>query len=324
MIGIDKESLDRQIQEKKQRDILEQEKAQIEAEHIQETIQYLEEQDRLKEIARLQKMKEYEKSLHQQTKQPKNNALGRCEPLDLEKCGSSSIQRFQGEDNEYKNRKKLQQSQLNRWCSEGVKEKEIKNKIIEHEEEEYATYVLEEDILRTNAQREKEVRISLIEASVKEENKMLAEEKQKRIEQEKLAEKAFEEIELDHVLTSPLYTEERNYDGASVPSDFKGYGKEKVELIIKSNESLLEEKLRVQQEENKREEEWSCLNNQIIQQMEVLELQRKQAKENDNKLQQEILNNQMMEQKMKQENMKKDRFGEIGYGFFQKFGTTLT
>ena len=52
--------------------------------------------------------------------------------------------------------------------------------------------------------------------------------------------------------------------------------------------------------------------------------QLKKANENEIKLQQEILSKQMMEQKEKQEKMKKDRFGEIGYGFFQKFGKTLT
>lgn len=324
MIGIDKEALDRQVREKEQLEFQKQEEKQMEAKCMNETVQYLEEQERLKRKHQLQKMEEYQKTLLQQTMHPKNNALGRCEPLDLEKCGSSSIQRFQGEDNEYENRKKLQQSQLQRWCSEGVKEKEMQNKIQQYEKEEYASNVLEEDILRTAVQRDKEVRIAKIEASVQEENKMLAEEKQKQNEHDRDAEKILEDLELNHVLTSSLYNEQRKNDGASIPSDFKGFGKEKVETIIKSNESLLKEKLRVQKEEKEREEEWNSQNNHMIQQMEVYEFKRKKARENDKRLQHEILTNQMIEQKRKQETMRRDRFGEIGYGFFQKFGKTLT
>jgi hypothetical protein len=325
MIGIDKEALDRQVQEKEQLEYQKQEEKQMEANCINETIQYLEEQERLKRKHRSQKMEEYQNTLFQQTMHPKNNALGQCEPLDLEKCGSSSIQRFQGEDNEYKNRKKLQQSQLQRWCSEGVKEKEMQNKIQQYEKEEYASNVWEEDILRTAVQRDKEVRIAKIEAYIQEENKMLAEEKQKQNGHNRYTEKILEDLELKHVLTSPLYNEQRKNDGAnSIPSDFKGFGKEKVETIIKSNESLLKEKLRVQKEEKEREEEWTSQNNHMIQQMEVYELQRKIASENDKRLQHEILTNQMIEQRKKQETMRRDRFGEIGYGFFQKFGKTLT
>lgn len=324
MIGIDKEALGSQILEKKHREIREQEEAQLEANQMRETIQYLEEQERLIEENRLHRLNEYQKTLRQQSIQPKNNALGRCEPLDLDNCGSSSIQRFQGEDTEYKDRIKNQQLQLNRWCSEAVKEKGKQKKSQDYEEQEYASYVLEEDKVRTYAQLDKEEQIAVIEASVQEENKRIAEEKQKQMKQMKDIEKDLEDLESRHFLTSPFYCEKSAYDGANVPSDFKGFGKVKVEMIIKSNEVLRAEKLTVQQEEMKREEEWASQHNYMIQQMEVMELQRKKANENEIKLQQEILSKQMMEQKEKQEKMKKDRFGEIGYGFFQKFGKTLT
>lgn len=324
MIGIDKESLDSQILEKKHREIREQEETQLEANQMRETIQFLDEQERLMEENRRQRMNQYQETLRQQSMQPKNNALGRCEPLDLDNCGSSSIQRFQGEDTEYKDRIKKQHLQLNRWCSEAVKEKKKQKESQDYEEQEYANYVLEEDELRTKAQLDKEEQIAVIEASVQEENKRIAEEKQKRMKQMTDVEKELEALESRHVLTSPFYCEKSSCDGSNVPSDFKGFGKEKVEMIIKSNEVLLTEKLTVKQEEMKREEEWASQHNYMIQQMEVLELQRKKAKENEIKLQQEILNKQMMEQKEKQEQMKKDRFGEIGYGFFQKFGKTLT
>ncbi len=65
-------------------------------------------------------MKDVQATLSEQVKHPKNNAIEKCDPLDLDSCGPSSIQRFQGEDNEYDSRKKIQQQQvgfvfLNSW-----------------------------------------------------------------------------------------------------------------------------------------------------------------------------------------------------------------
>ncbi len=65
-----------------------------------------------KEEVRQRELKDVQATLAEQIKNPKNNAIEKADPLDLENCGPSSIQRFQGEDNEYDSRKKMQQQQV--------------------------------------------------------------------------------------------------------------------------------------------------------------------------------------------------------------------
>lgn len=50
--------------------------------------------------------------LLRQMQMPKNNAKKRFSVVDLDTCGASSAQRFEGEDNDYEARKKLQQEQV--------------------------------------------------------------------------------------------------------------------------------------------------------------------------------------------------------------------
>lgn len=73
---------------------------------------FLEERELAKKEAKQREIKDVQATLDEQVKLPKNNAIGKDDPLDLDNCGPSSIQRFQGEDNDYNDRKKLQQQQV--------------------------------------------------------------------------------------------------------------------------------------------------------------------------------------------------------------------
>ena len=46
-------------------------------------------------------------------KAPKNNAIKMDDPIDVCSCTVSSVQKFSGEDRQYKERKKDQQRQVN-------------------------------------------------------------------------------------------------------------------------------------------------------------------------------------------------------------------
>ena len=74
--------------------------------------EYLQERELLSREEEINRLEDYRSTLAEQVQVPKNNALGKCEPLQLESCGPSSIQRFLGEDNSYDSRKRAQQDQV--------------------------------------------------------------------------------------------------------------------------------------------------------------------------------------------------------------------
>ena len=57
-------------------------------------------------------LSEVNATLKEQVKNPKNNAIGVCEPLDFNACGVSSIQIFEGEDDGHVERKREQQNEV--------------------------------------------------------------------------------------------------------------------------------------------------------------------------------------------------------------------
>lgn len=73
---------------------------------------YLEEREVTLREAKQRELEDVHVTLQEQLKQPKNNAIQKGGPLDLSNCGPSSIQTFQGEDPEYRCRKKIQQHQV--------------------------------------------------------------------------------------------------------------------------------------------------------------------------------------------------------------------
>ena len=110
--------------------------------HQEEVLEYLEEQERSKEEAALRERQEVNETLSRQALHPKNNALGKGDPLDLDHCGPSSLQCFYGEDREHNDRKKDQQRQLRNWCSQGMKETYDKIDEEQQDKREYSKYAL--------------------------------------------------------------------------------------------------------------------------------------------------------------------------------------
>lgn len=141
-IGIDKLYLDKQVHEKNQHYIQEREERIEEGRTIHEKMlhddylfpfysinrkllivyvtgvyqeelcNYLKDRELLVRDERIKKLEDWRATLAEQVRVPKNNALGKCEPLQLESCGPSSIQRFGGEDNTYDSRKHAQKDQV--------------------------------------------------------------------------------------------------------------------------------------------------------------------------------------------------------------------
>ena len=146
-IGIDKEYLDKQVEEKKQQQIREKEEGLQEgislnlicwllynwkikcssfdyiriyrfcslvlAEFQAQVCNYLEEKENLASEMQKKQIQDMKETLQEQMKMPKNNALKSCPP-DLNICGPSAVQTFEGEDPEFMDRKKTHQKLVRR------------------------------------------------------------------------------------------------------------------------------------------------------------------------------------------------------------------
>lgn len=327
-IGIDKEFLDQQVEERNRLMMLEKEDGIQEAIHQEEVLEYLEEQERSKEEAALRERQEVNETLSRQALQPKNNALGKGDPLDLDHCGPSSLQCFYGEDREHNDRKKDQQRQLRNWCSQGMKETYDKIDEEQQDKREYSKYVIEEDRMRCDMAKEKERHRRDLDISVMMENKQLAEDRQKRRNEIEQNEKQIDDEETRGTIISPFYCEDTDYAKSAVsdhrfrPDHFKGFATETLKSISDDNELVVAEKIFLKEEEERREQFWVEKQREMISQMEEVERKKRQLQDEDNKVQAETLLKQCEELKQKQLQMEQDRFGDIGNGFFQKFGTS--
>ncbi len=291
-------------------------------------MEYLDEREREKQQAILLERRLVNETLSQQTRQPKNNALGKGDPLDLDLCGPSSLQIFSGEDLDHNERKKSQQVQLQQWCSEG--EKDAKSKIEKGKEEEakYSKYILEEDRIRCEIADEEEKHRRQMEISLMIDNKRLAEESKKRRDEFERNEKQLDDEETKGIIASPFYCEDTNYSKSAVsdhrfrPDHFKGFTSVTLKSIIDANESVVSEKIAMREELERREQIWAEKQKDMAAQMEEAEREKIQLQEQENKIQEKTLMKQREELREKQLQMERDRFGSIGNGFFQKFGTS--
>jgi hypothetical protein len=93
-IGIDKDSLDQQVEEKRRQQILIQEEKQREAEWNSLLILQLTDAECKAQEIQERKANEVKATLLQQQSVEKNNAIKRGGPIDVNLCGPSSLQRF--------------------------------------------------------------------------------------------------------------------------------------------------------------------------------------------------------------------------------------
>ncbi len=160
------------------------------------------------------------------------------------------------------------------------------------------------------------------------ENLRLAEERRARMKAEREMEKELEMAEKSFVDHSPLYCEETNYaksamsDNRVRPDHFKGFTSSRSKAIIDSNAAVIIEKEKIMAREKQLEDEWAKQQEAMIKKMEEIEMERTLVLKQDNEVQARTLKLQRQELKMKQQAMEKEKFGAIGRGFFQKFGTS--
>lgn len=327
-IGVDKEYLWKQVEEKNIELLKKNEEGKNDAIHLEQLCKYLDEREMAQQEDKRKELEDVHATLNHQVHQPKNNAIDKGEPLDLENCGPSSIQRFQGEDRDCNSRKIKQQQQLQVWCAQKKQEKQDEINQEVEKENEYSQYVIEEDELRCELYNQEKAHRSEIEASIMMENLKLSEERRIKEQEEKEREKELEAAENMFVGTSPFFCEETDYAKSMLsesrvrPDHFKGFSPKESKAIIEANISVAAEKDLLIKTEQQREQEWALHQAYIISRMEQMEETRNKSIEEDNNIQAETIMAQREELKEKQKAMEREKFGEIRNGFFQKFGTS--
>eukprot|EP00984_Skeletonema_dohrnii_P004575 scaffold1616_cov100-Skeletonema_dohrnii-CCMP3373.AAC.5 len=288
------------------------------AEYMREFSRRLDEYEAAANIKMSQKLQDLRQTLEEQVRQPKNNALADGK-VDLDKCGPSSIQIFEGEDGKCTERKKIQQQQLKVWCSELMAEKERARLEEQKREQEYASRVLQNDGFLEHMEevmmQRKEERAKLQQF----ENMQMAREAELRRKIEVQAEK-----EAGQLLQSHFLTEDKNVSTNQMqphrvrPDHFKGFDKDQIHKFYRDNDAVMEEKRRKAAEEAGREADWARHEAEMLRRMDEAEQLRQQRIAEDNRDYSNTLHRQREEFRMR--TAKETEVAGIGTGFFECFG----
>jgi hypothetical protein len=214
------------------------------------------------------------------------------------------------------------------WCSKEQKEKQHRIGKEAEKQKEYSKYVIAEDNIRCEMHEQEKRERAQKEMDVMMENLRLAEERSIRRQEDDRRDKELEAAETSFFQNSPLYCEETDYAKSALsdlrvrPDHFKGFSPKRSRAIIDANASVAAEKELLMKMEQDREQQWAVQQAETIAKMEEIEMTRNALVEEENKIEARTLKAQREELKEKQRKMEEDKFGAIGLGFFQKFGTS--
>lgn len=327
-IGIDRNELDRQIVEKEQLRQAERETNQHEAEYQSQLCRYLEESEMASREARARDEDDVKETLQEQMRLPKNNALSKGDPLDPDTCGLSSVQKLAGEDAQKATRTRMQQEQIRQWCSDSIREKRQMAEEESNEENCYSQYILAEDNMRVNLAEADEVKRLETYRSVQAENLELARLAQLRKQQERERDRELSEAEVSRSKESHLLTEDTDFAKSTSsphryrPDHFKGFGKNELIGIYNENAKIIEEKKATEANQAQAENDWATYQNDVVRHLEQVEIDQQRYITEQHRLRTRELQEQRRELKEKQERMRKESFGAVGEGFFNRFGTS--
>lgn len=288
------------------------------AEYMREFSKRLDEYEAAANVKMSQKLQDLRRTLEEQVKHPKNNALANG-VVDFDKCGPSSIQIFQGEDNAHTERKKTQQQQLKVWASELMAEKERARLEEQKQEQEYARRVLQTDGILGNMEEQvlhrKEERAKLQQL----ENMKMAQEAELRRKMEAQADKAADAKQTLYLQTCQLLTEDTKGAANQIrPDHFKGFDKDQIHNFYRENDVVLVEKRKKAAQEADLEKDWAMHEAEMIRRMDEAEQLRQQRIAEDNRNYGNTLHKQREEFRLR--NTKTEVPG-IGTHFFERFGS---
>ncbi|CAF1127542.1 unnamed protein product [Rotaria sp. Silwood1] len=274
-IGIDKEALNQQIEDRNWLEELEQKRADafakdaIRNDKIAQLLECRQEYDERENNRALNEFR----ALHQQPFAQREWDLNDPDYLkkdmparvsdDDPRCGIASLQKFQGEDLNSHARKKYQQEQLREWSRLQQEDHQRTQQQQQAADRLFNAKQNELDQRSVELQRAEEECRKAINESIKNYNDALYRETEERRALKKRQEEYDNFAEMANMITSDLLTE--NPDQAIsqfgphrvVPDRWKGMNEDQLRRIREEQQHQIEEKKRRDEEEQQREDEWN-------------------------------------------------------------------
>ena len=318
IMGIDVNALDQQVKEKEERYQKHQEDMDNDRIRNMEIERVLED-TKLEEESMKKYLNDEVKSDWESAIAYKQSLKNEKEPeLDPLKAGVSAAQSFAGADPFRKDRVKRQKEQMRSWVFEQVAEKEAIKAATDKGDEAYSDMLRAVGEIRDAADTEEKEMTRFLNDTVREENKVLSEARSKRLAEydEWRKAKAATSIELHD--NEELAMDE---SGRIVRKDqFRGYTKAQIRRVVEENEAFLRHKRELSTMQDNNNEDWR--KQQLIQQqaMEMASLNEQSLRKDELMKNLEVIRAQMAAQRQRSDFAKKDRFGGVESGFFDKFG----
>lgn len=327
-IGLDLDALNSQIDEKRRLKDAEKQADLLEAARLREITRILEGQEYQERLARQAATEAFKAEWEQQKAALQERKKKQLDFGDApEKCGMASLQSLAGEDSSFGQRRRLQSDQMKTWVLQQVEEKRVRGLVQSAEERKYADFVKQVSELSEAEQKAEEEARKALSRAIQQQNCAAAQHKAEARATE--ASKKLEEdrLLLERVARDRLLNEANDFElpGTSkVRRDhFRGYTSAQRNQILDENLALIQERADKRQADKWGERLWAAQQDAWRRRIEEQEWLEKAQRKQLAKDQQEALLQQREEQSARVKASKQAAFGEIGDGFYNKFGTSV-
>ncbi|KAJ9526128.1 hypothetical protein QJQ45_009591 [Haematococcus lacustris] len=244
------------------------------------------------------------------------------------RLGTSSMQRFEGEDLSAGDRKKAQNEQAKQWWEEQAAHKAALKAAQQEAEQAYAELARYQDMLQLQAKADEAAIRREMSTTTTEINKHMAEEKRLKALQEKAANLAANLAEIDATLNSPFMTEDPNLAASAMSAyrvrkdHYKGMSEAEKQAILATQLAQMEEKKARDAAREAEDAQYARNQNGILRAMDA-----QAARVDDFKRQQlakaaDVLRKQTEEKAARDKALSELYANKIAPEFFQQFGTS--
>jgi hypothetical protein len=241
--------------------------------------------------------------------------------IDVSRCGMSSAVSFSGEDTNRVERLRAQKLQVRTWIQEQMAEKTIVQNNEKAEDMGQADVGRRIDEVREKNDKEEKEMMRAIRQKFAAENTQVMLDKRARVAEEKEWEKNAPSENL------AIVTEDKNLamdaSGRIIRVDmFKGFTQAQQRRILQSNEEQLNAKVARDEAERVDTKNWALQGQRSMYAMERASQDEADFRSSRKAADLAGLRRQMEEQQANRKGWEKARFGAVGEGFFQAFGTS--
>lgn len=314
-IGIDREALDQQVQERQRQKHLEKQADRMEVMRNSEISRILEDREAEERDMRRQFNVEVKQTWQTQT-------MSKRQELEEERAFRSAPAlagpQFAAMDDPVEERKRLQAEQMKRWTDQQIA---LKQDMREREVEESRRFFLYQrhlDSIREDMEREEEAFRRSLRHDVRQANFELAKMKDGRQRAEKEYQDALDRMEQEYLLSGGTLVEHArdamDDDGRITRIDhFKGFTEEQRRAILHENERLMAAHRDLKEKEARAEAEWAKQQALLRYTMELAENEEKAMRKHLSAEQLRDLKGQMETERERKARVERERYGvEIG------------